>query len=319
MIVAVTGASGFIGRRLVEYHLGAGDTVRALSRRAARLSADFSDVEWIAGDLTAVETDLRSLVDRADVLYHCAGELRRTERMQALHVGGTERLLATARGRVGRWVQLSSVGAYGPRRTGVIDELTPPAPVGEYERTKLAADERVLAAGRDGALATVVLRPSIVFGPEMPNQSLFQWITLIARRWFCFVGPSGASANFIDVDNVVDALARCATHQAAIGQVYNLSDWRTVEDFVGAIARALGQPAPRLRVPARPLRAVARLAQCVPGMQLTESRVAALCGRARYPSDKIEIQLQYTHVLTMEAALERMVARWRQTRPEVVA
>jgi nucleoside-diphosphate-sugar epimerase len=311
MIVAITGGRGFIGRRLVERHRNAGDTVRLLTRQVVDETHDDPRITYFRGDLSQPCDVLTRFVDGADVLYHCAGEIRNPAQMTAVHVVGTEQLIAAARGRVGRWVQLSSAGVYGPHRDGVIDESTVGLPQGIYEVTKSQADALVTAAGDDGAFAYAILRPTIVFGPDMPNRSLFQWIAMIARRWFFFVGRPGASANYIEVDNVIDALQLCATHPRAVGQAFNLSDWRSVESFVGTIAAALGQSPPRWRLPEMPLRWLARCLQQVPRMPLTESRVLALCTRARYPIDKIAKELQYEHRITIETGLERMVACWR--------
>ena len=76
MIVAITGGAGFIGRRLVSRHLALGDEVRMLSRRAPVESELYSSIKWCCGDLTTIKGDLQPFVDQADVLYHCAGEIR---------------------------------------------------------------------------------------------------------------------------------------------------------------------------------------------------------------------------------------------------
>jgi nucleoside-diphosphate-sugar epimerase len=310
VIVAITGATGFIGQRLVNHCLRRGDRVRVLTRRHATSLPWNGAVEIHSGDLTDVSTPLADFVAGADVLYHCAGEIRNPDRMERLHIHGTARLIDAAKGRIGRWVQLSSVGVYGPRMDGTIDESTPLRPEGPYEITKLRSDQLVQQAAAGGAFDAVILRPSIVFGPDMTNRSLFQWINLIARRRFFFVGSPGASANYVPVESVVDALALCGTDPRAVGRTFNLSDWCSVEAFVGAISSALDIPPPKLRVPAAPLRLLAKLLAWVPGMPLTESRVRALCTRARYPVDRIERELDFTPPVNMEEALRAVVARY---------
>ena len=314
MIVAVTGGTGFIGRRLVDRLLEAGDSVRLLTRRSPVQVPWANRVEVISGDLSSDTVSLAAFTEGADVLYHCAGEIRRPARMRTLHVDGTRRLITAAAGRVQRWVQLSSVGAYGQRKNGIVDESTPPVPHGKYEQTKLESDVLVESAAAERAFEHVILRPSIVFGPEMLNGSLAQMIALIERRMFFFIGPPGASVNSIYVDNVAHALVHCGTCPAAIGRTYNLSDWRTLEDFIGAISAALGQSPPTLRLPEPPVRLAARVLGRLPGVPLTEARVDALCNRTRYPSDRIERELGYVHAVSMEEGVARTVAAWRQSR-----
>jgi nucleoside-diphosphate-sugar epimerase len=308
MVVAVTGGTGFVGAEVVRAHLSRGDDVRVLTRRGS--APALAGARVVRGDLAHGDVP-KEFLSGVHVLYHCAGELRDERGMHALHVEGTRRLLELASGSVGRWVQLSSVGVYGPRREGTITEDTPEAPVGTYERTKAESDALVRTANARGALDAVILRPSIIFGPGMPNQSLFALLSAVDRGLFVFVGPKGASANYVPVENVVEALLLCATLPAAAGDVFNLSAFTTMEDFIGTIARALGRRSPRLRLPRRPLRAAAAVFGVVPRWPLSASRVDALSNRAVYSTTHIESKLGYRPPVTVKDALTRTVARWR--------
>ena len=312
MIVAVTGGTGFIGKRLVARHLAEGDAVRVLSRRAARERTAGGLLDLYPGDLTDGTADLRRFVDGARVLYHCAGEVRDPARMRALHVEGTRNLSEAAAGRIGVWVQLSSVGAYGPRRAGVVTEETPPFPEGIYERTKAESDGIVAEAAAGGAFGLSILRPSNVFGPGMPNRSLVAMIAMIDRGLFFFIGEHGAIANYIHVDGVADALMRCGRMPQARGRTYNLSEHRTMEEFVAAIADALGRRRPTARLPETPVRLVARILGKVPGFPLTESRVNALVSRAIYPDTRIRSELAYRHPVSIEEGLLQLAREWKR-------
>jgi nucleoside-diphosphate-sugar epimerase len=287
-VIAITGGNGFIGRHLVRRHVDGGDRVRVLTRRAEVPHG----AERFAGDLANIP---RAVVDGADVLYHCAGEIRDAEAMHRVHVDGTRALLDAAAGNIGRWVQLSSVGAYGARREGVVRETDELRPVGPYERTKAESDALVEARG----IPYTILRPSIVFGADMPNQSLRQLVRMIDRRLFFYIGRPGASANYIHVERVVDALQLCATHEAALGEVFNLSDYLTLEEFVNAIAAALGRSEPKLRLPEWPVRLAAR----IPKLPLTQPRIDALTTRASYPATKIVTRLGYRPSVSLRESL----------------
>src|SRR5450759_1252626 len=136
MIVAITGGTGFIGKKLVSYHLARGDAGRVRSRRPPAKFGFPAAVRHWQGDL-AGSVDIRPFVDGADVLYHCAGEVRNTGLMERVHVEGTLKLIDAAAGRIGRWVQLSSVGAYGKQRGGVVMEESVMTRCGTYEVTKV--------------------------------------------------------------------------------------------------------------------------------------------------------------------------------------
>lgn len=312
MIVAITGGTGFIGKRLVLRHLARGDVVRVLSRRQPTGSGLPDEVIVYRGDLTNQNIDLLPFVNGVDILYHCAGEIIDQTRMSALHVAGTRRLIEAAAHRIGHWVQLSSVGAYGLQFNGVVTEDTPENPVGVYEITKTESDRFVKQSAEKGAFSYSILRPSNVYGPDMINRSLFQMIAMINKGFFFFIGKPGASANYIYVENVINGLLLCGSMPSAKGQVYNLSDQRTIEEFAAIIANALGKSVPKLRLPETPIRFGTRILGKIPGFPLTESRVDALVNRSVYSTMRIEKDLGYTHVVSMEDGLEHLVRVWKQ-------
>lgn len=308
MIVAVTGGTGFIGKNLVARLVARGDTVRLLTRRSA-VSEKSPLVEEYQCDLVVANIDdLSSILDGVDVLYHCAGQLTKPQDMRALHVDATQKLVEAASGRVPHWVQLSSVGVYGPVAQGVITEDSALNPAGQYEITKTESDKIVVDAANKGGFSYSILRPSNVFGAGMANQSLFSLIAMIDRGFFFYIGKPGASANYIHVGNVVEGLVRCGTMQPAQGMTYNLSDHCTMEHFVEVIADALGRASPWLRIPEPIACLAADTLGKMPGFPLTRSRVDALVNRSIYPISRIQQELGYNHVVSMEDGLREMVA-----------
>jgi nucleoside-diphosphate-sugar epimerase len=301
LTVAITGANGFVGRRLVGQHLARGDRVRVLTRRGFSPPECSRGVEQFLGDL-AMGPLPAAFLDQADVVYHCAAELNDPAKMELVNALGTARLLEMAQGRVGRWVQLSSAGVYGMNAIGRVTEATLPAPRNPYERSKKAADEAVMAAGQEG-LEYAILRPTNVFGPDMTNRSLRQWAMMVRSGLYIHIGPTGASANYIHVDNVVHAMRLCGTHRNAAGGLFNLSDYRTMEEFIGAMASALQLAAPARRLPIGIARLAASAVGWIPGSPLTSSRLGVLTDRATYPIDLIETRLGYTHAISMEDGL----------------
>ncbi len=304
MIIAITGSAGFIGRELLNRHLESGSTIRLLTRRNQTNLDLPKTVTTFHIDLTTSNSDeLIPFVEDVDILYHCAGEVRHTALMHAVHVVGTKNLLQAAEGRIGRWVQLSSVGVYGPQKTGVVTEETPLNPQGLYEITKAESDRLVIESAQRGGIQFSMLRPSNVFGINMTNNSLRQFFKIIQRGLFFFIGPRGASANYIHVQNVVNALILCGTLPQATRRIYNLSDQRSLEHFIEIIAKALGKRPPRKRAPESLCRFIAHLFGCIPGMPLTPSRIDALVNRCIYTNSRIEKELGYSHKVSMEEGL----------------
>lgn len=311
MLVGITGGTGFIGKALVLRHLAAGDTVRLLSRRSIYDTALPNSVQVFHGDLTGPVKLLIHFVDGVDVLYHCAGEIKDQTKMYSVNVKGTQNLCLAADHRIGHWVQLSSVGAYGPQHSGIVTEETQFNPMGTYEKTKKEADQIVINDARANAFTYSILRPSNVFGPSMTNQSVFQMIAMLNKRLFFFIGKPGASANYIHVDNVVEGLVRCGKMSVARGRIYNLSDHRTIEEFVKAIANYLRKPVPRLRLPEMPVRWMTKLCGRLPYFPLTEGRVNGLTSRAVYSIERIRSELGYVHITSIENGIPQLVAAWQ--------
>ncbi len=311
MKVAITGATGFIGTLLAQRHLQMGNQVHILTRRPAD-KLGLTGVTSHFGDLSNPEA-LRQLVDGADILYHCAAEIRDTHSMRAVNVDGTRHLIEQARGRIKHWVQLSSVGVYGPVFSGRVTEERAYHPANEYEKTKLESDQLVIEAGQSGAFSYTIIRPSNVIGPGMRNASLFALMRSVARGVYFYIGPKGASANYVSARNVVEALCLAGTHPKAKNEIYNLSDWCAIEEFIGQIATSLGKPQPRLRFPKPLMLAAARVLSVVPRNPLTASRVRALTSRAVYPNDKIENELGYQNSHPVRDAIRELTDFYKTT------
>ena len=309
MIVAITGGTGFIGQRVIQRHLAQHDTVRVITRRT---TSAFPAVEQFVCDLTQDnDSALCSALSGCDVLYHCAGELRDPAKMRVLHVDGTRRLINAAKGRVGRWVQLSSVGVYGAHSNTLVTEATPFNPEGEYETTKAESDLMVTAASAEGAFEFTTLRPSNVFAPDMPNQSLFGLINAIARGRFFYIGKGDAQTTYVHADNVACALELLARHPDANGHAFNLSDDAPQQAVVEWIASELGMRPPSGHLP-RPLaQGIAHAMRWMPSFPLTPSRVRALTNRTTYPVTKISSILGYQAPVNLESGIREMVRTWK--------
>lgn len=278
-------------------------SIRMLTRKSA---VDTEQKEHFYADLTNKKTPLAGLFKDIDLIYHCAGEVKNPDLMHVLHVDGTIRLLEELSREIKvakkpvHWVQLSSVGAYGPP-SGAPDELrvvteeTPHAPTGVYEVTKTISDELVMKfAETEPLFSYTILRPSNVIGPTMTNQSLRSLVNMIKKRLFFYIGSRSAVATYIHVDDVVDALIHCGNDLRARGQVFNLSNDCMLSAIVDAVANASGFKQLKICMPERPLRLFVKLVTRVKKIPLTQERIDALVRHTYYPSSKIKNLLGFT-------------------------
>jgi nucleoside-diphosphate-sugar epimerase len=289
-LMLLTGASGFIGAAFLRQVLSQGFRVRVLTRRPNDWPSQ-AGLEVFEGDLANTK-DWDEAVQGVQVVIHAAAEIKDPGLMPMVNVQGPSRLFdAAIKAGVKRWVQLSSVGAYGPLHAGVVTEEYVDRPVGPYEASKTDFDELLKHAANIHGIEVCIVRPSNVYGPGMRNQSIGQMINAIRKGLFAFIGPSGASANYVHVNDVVQALALCVEQPQAAHQTYIVSAWATMEDMVSGLAAGTGIAPPKRRICLPMAKCLAVLFQWTPRWPLTMSRVQALSTRSRYSTEKIEREL----------------------------
>jgi nucleoside-diphosphate-sugar epimerase len=206
--VFVTGASGFIGGKLAERLLAEGRKVRVLSRRPLP-DLEARGAEVIPGDLHdrhALDRGCRS----ADTVFHVAGRVGvwgSPEDFFRVNVEGTRNVVAAARdAKVPRLVYTSSPSVvYNGGDLSGINESAPlcrEAPCA-YPTSKAAAEQLVLGAN-DKDLATVALRPHLVWGPG--DKNVVPRVMALARRGrLRIVGAGRNQVDITHIENVVDA------------------------------------------------------------------------------------------------------------------
>ncbi len=303
-IACVTGATGFIGRKLVRGLVDTGYTVRVLSRKASVLN--HHEVTHFRGDLCGPGNIPSDFLNQASVLFHCAGEMQNTDKIYPVNVDGTRRLIDLARGRVRRWIQLSSIGVYGQPSRGRVDESSMVNPLNLYERSKADADKLLSEAAANNAFELTILRPSNVFGVGMRSSYLDNLHRFVKNGYFFFIGPPGATATFVHVTDVMRALLLCADKPMAVGQTYNLSGNVPFEYLIDCIARVEGVVPHRYRLPYNLMRSIALTLGRIKGFPLTPTRFHSMTTRVYYDSSKITSELGYMPKVDIEGAIAEM-------------
>jgi len=306
--VAITGATGFIGVALIKALAERGDEVRILSRNLSVSTGVFQGLKLFQGDICHQIDHM--FLDGVDTVYHLAAELADESRMHAVNVVGTSNLLTAAvSAGVCRWIQLSSIGVYGPPTCPVVTEVTVPMPLNEYERTKLASDLLVEETCKNTSLEYSILRPSNVIGAKMKNGSFAALVNAVRRGRFCYFGPRGSIATYVHVDDVARALVAC--RDAPSGSVFNLSSDCMWEELIDQIALLVDVRPPRLRLPAMPVKMVLRALEGRIRLPITCSRLASLTNRSRYSSERIVRELGFTYSRPMPEGIEDVVKAMR--------
>jgi len=310
-VIFLTGASGFIGSQFLSLVLKRGCQVKVLSRDLGQWVTNAS-VEVYEGDLSREINWTRALMG-VSVIVHMAAEIRDKNAMQSVNFDGPIRLLnAAIDAGVHRWVQLSSVGAYGAVQDGMVDEHWDDCPVGLYEKAKSDFDLALIEASKSSHLEVCIVRPSNVYGPGMRNQSIEQMLNAIQKNLFAFVGPEGASANYVHVQDVVKALDLCVKHPQAANQTYIVSAWATIEEMASGLAIGVGLNPPSRRIPLRVATLLAKAMQWWSCWPLTLSRVQAMSVRSRYSAKKIEKELGWKLTMPVKEGMREFARDLRQ-------
>jgi nucleoside-diphosphate-sugar epimerase len=260
MKIAVTGATGFIGARLLEQLDWHKHEVQALARRAMKPRRG---VTWVTGALDQPGS-LAQLVQGAEAIIHIAGVISgRTARdFDIPNVDGTRALIEAARAAgIRRFVHVSSLAAREPN-------------VSLYGASKERSEEVVRGSGLDYA----IVRPPAVYGPgDKETLELFK----MAKRGVMLLPPKGR-LSIIHADDLVRlflALAQPGAPSAILIEPEDGSGGITHHQLAEALGRAVGRRPLALSLPSAVLRLGASIDQAVrrDRAKLTRDRAAYFC------------------------------------------
>lgn len=259
-IVAITGGTGFVGRKLIERAVEAGHEVRALTRRP---QPDRARVTWVSGALDT-PIALTSLIRGVDAVIHVAGVVNAPDRagFATGNIAGTQAMVDAAK-------------AVGVRRFVHVSSLTAREPgLSNYGWSKAGAEHVVEASGLDWT----IVRPPAIYGPgDTEMLDMFR----IARFGLALLPPPG-KMSVIEVGDLARLLlALVATNPGRI--ILDADDgvdggW-THDGFARAIGAAVGHRVMPLALPRPLLSLAARADRLLRGSKakLTRDRVDYFC------------------------------------------
>ncbi|WP_338466428.1 NAD(P)H-binding protein [Novosphingobium sp. ZN18A2] len=261
-LLAVTGATGFVGQALLDIAARRGYDVRALTRRPQEPRGG---VEWVEGDLGDSRA-LAKLARGASAVVHIAGVVNAPDPagFEAGNVTGTLNVVEAARkAGVPRFVHVSSLSAREPQLSA-------------YGASKLRGEKLVSASGLDWT----VVRPPAVYGPR--DTEMFELFKL-AKRGIVPLPPQG-HLSVIHVNDLARLLlALVPSGEDVTRQTFEPDDGRdggwTHTDLARAIGRAVGKRVAALPLKPGVLRLGARIDAMVrgKGAKLTQDRVGYMC------------------------------------------
>ena len=326
-MIALPGATGFLGQRVARRLAEGGHAVRCLVRGSSdtgplrrRVGDDlWPTVEVVTADLLS-EASCREALAGCDVLLHVAAGLSgSTSTLFLSGASATKSVLAAAADAgVRRAVVISSMGVFNGRdaRGGLVDEDTPidadPPARDPYSYAKIVQEREARRVADERGLPLVVLRPGVIIGPgrgAVSGRCGLKLGGLLVQM------GGGQELPYTYVDNCADAVALAATAEGVEGRSFNLvdDDRPTASQAVRA-ARRHGDRFRRAWVPGPLVPSLCgayHLYSRASGGQLppvlTRYRATAMWGRVRYDNAAAKAGLGWTPRVPMGEALRRAV------------
>jgi nucleoside-diphosphate-sugar epimerase len=260
-VVALTGATGFIGRYLLRELPKRGYRLRVLLRRPTMLPEGCAGA--VIGDL-ARPYNMAEALAGVDAVIHTAG-LAGTmtgvpeDDYRLFNTEATVRFAKAAeRAKVKRFVFLSSIRAQaGATAEAVLTEESPPRPTDAYGRSKLAAEQGLAATDLDWA----ALRLALVYGPGVGG-NMAKLIELARSPYPLPLSGLKGEHSLLGLDNLVEAIDTVLTTEASLRRPLIVADAKplTIAAMIAAMRRGLGRSPALFYVPPSLLRTALRVA-----------------------------------------------------------
>ena len=326
MRMLVTGANGFVGNALVAASQQNAHSVRRALRNKGEEEGDAVAV----GDING-HTDWAEALRDIDVVIHLAARVHVMHESAAdplaafreVNVQGTENLARqAAAGGVKRLVYVSSIKVNGestlspgpsPVNGGgvqnIFTELDIPAPQDPYGISKWEAEQALHRVAAETGLEIVIVRPPLVYGAGVKG-NFAQMLKVLDRGIPLPFASVHNRRSLIHGGNLADALIACATHPAAAGQTYLVSDGDDVStpELLRRLGAELGRPA-RL-FPCSP--ALLRFAGRLTGKS---AQIERLLGSLQVDSARIRRELDWHPPYTLQQGLQGTAEWYRANRP----
>jgi 2-alkyl-3-oxoalkanoate reductase len=280
-MIAVTGATGFIGAALCQRLRDDGDEVVGIDvagdpDRRADIADPASTVAALAG---------------ADAIVHAAAIVAERGRMEdfvRVNVRGTRNVLDAAGPR--RTVVIASVAGWGYEFRRELREDAPPRPCGlPYVDTKGATETLALRRG------ATVIRPGDVYGPGSVPWVIRPLEMMRAGR-FVLPSPGDGVMTLVYIDDLVDAIVRALREPRAAGRAYTVWDGAPVpaREYFAALG---GRPVRTLPAPLLRAAAVA--------LGMGPAAVTFVTRRATYPNERARAELGWEPLTTLAEGIAR--------------
>lgn len=267
--ILVTGANGFVGRALCEHLMQQGYVVRGAVRRS-EIILDSKISRVTVGEINS-QTEWSAALAGVDLVIHLAARvhvmketsIEPLDAFRHTNVQGTENLARSAAAHgAKRLVFVSSIKVNGEETIGgrSYTELDVSSPKDPYGVSKWEAEQALHRVAKETGMEVVIVRPPLVYGAGVKG-NFAQMLKVVAKGIPMPLASVSNLRSLVYIGNFVDAMLTCATHPAAAGQTYLVSDGEDIStpDLLRQLGAAMGHPACLLPCPPVLLKMAGRL------------------------------------------------------------
>jgi nucleoside-diphosphate-sugar epimerase len=310
--ILVTGASGFVGRELVQRLNASGHDVFGLTRKDLIERGESGD----AAQLESARWSRLMAEERIDAVVHLAARAHvvtdpdsdARSQFRRVNVTLTERLVAGAIGAgVRRLVHLSSIGVLGnDSGARAFDSLDAAHPVGPYAQSKWEAEQRLAQLVQGARLETVVIRPPLVYGPGVKGNFLRLLRLVDSGLPLPFAGMP-ARRSFLGLENLCHLISITLEHPAAAGQTLLAADSEsvTLPELLREMGEGLGRHVRLFHLPRKLIRGLAKLAR-------RERALERFLGSLTIDDARMRAQLNWAPPASFTTGIRRMTEWYLQ-------
>jgi UDP-glucose 4-epimerase len=281
----VSGATGFIGSRLVKMLVSQNHKVTLLSRKA------ISQFDSILFDLESDDFSQINL-ENIDVIFHLAGIAHENnnsqiskKKYQKINVDSVIKLAEFAvNSEVKKFIFVSTVKAGGTPTAATLNTENDQNPLeGIYAKSKREAELKLIKLGKSTNMFISIVRPALVYGPEVKG-NLELMLRAIERGWFPPLPKINNNRSMIHVDDLVEALYLVSNNIRANGEIFIATDGKSYSshEIYQEMCFLLNKSVPKWTVPHLVFKLIALFHPSL------KQKVNKLLGDESYSSEKIE-------------------------------
>ncbi|UCG93790.1 MAG: NAD(P)-dependent oxidoreductase [Candidatus Aerophobus sp.] len=259
MNILVTGATGFIGRFLVNRLAANNDRIICLVRQPVERyqKLNKANVELKRADILDKETLVKSIPE-VELVYHLAGKVfakqKRANPYYKVNTEGTKFLaqaMMNSSREYPRFIFLSSIAAVVGKNCGVVEENTLPNPITRYGKSKLEAENILLQYKRQYGLPVTIIRSPLVY---VPGDNIFSRSVLLfkmVKRGIRSLGDGNNLLSLCYIQNLIAGLEMLRHIKIVPSDIYFVADEkpRTLNEWAEIIADAEGVSFPKIKIP----------------------------------------------------------------------